>query len=401
MITDEPENTDNSTAYDDYCANEQEDAYSPLQYNVSVSPNDFNVATIFSYIESGAFKIPGFQRNYVWDIKRASKLIESLILGLPVPQIFLYEKSQNEYHVIDGHQRLMSIYYFIKKRFPKTAARIELRRIFAQKGSIPEDVIGRDDLFANFNLMFTERIPGQRNPFHGLNYATLGEHKRALDLRPIRCVMIKQTSGDDDSAIHEIFNRLNTGGVNLRPQEIRASLYDSEFMRMLHRVNLNADWRNLLNKSDPDLHFRDVEILLRGFAILIEQQSYSPSMVKFLNSFSKHAQEFPRDEIDYLEDLFESFLRACENLPPSTFLQPNNRINMALFEAVFAVACGPSYWRHELIEGYLEPRGIDELATADEEFKQASLEGTTSKANVFKRLERAKKSLKWRKDGRG
>ena len=106
----------NSSWYDDY--GEGEDDANVIDYDLSATPNDFNVSTLFNFVESGAIVIPGFQRHYVWDIKRASKLIESLILGLPVPQLFLYEEGRNRFLVIDGQQRLMSIYYFIKQRFP-------------------------------------------------------------------------------------------------------------------------------------------------------------------------------------------------------------------------------------------------------------------------------------------
>lgn len=82
-------------------------------YDISVIPNDFNVMTIDNLIEKGVIKMPGFQRNYVWDRKRASRFIESLIIGLPVPQIFLYQIERNQYSVIDGQQRLLSIYFFI------------------------------------------------------------------------------------------------------------------------------------------------------------------------------------------------------------------------------------------------------------------------------------------------
>src|SRR5579875_215066 len=98
---------------------DEEDDFPVKEYDITASPNDFNVLTIHSFMESGAVKIPGFQRNYVWDIKRASKLIESLIIGLPIPQLFLYEESKNNFLVIDGQQRLMSIYYFIKGVFPR------------------------------------------------------------------------------------------------------------------------------------------------------------------------------------------------------------------------------------------------------------------------------------------
>src|SRR3989304_8518367 len=111
------------------------------EYEITAAPNDFNVLTIFNFLESGAVRIPGFQRNYVWDLGRASKLIESLILGLPVPQVFLYEIERNKFLVIDGQQRLMSIYYFIKQRFPKKEKRTDLRAIFDEQGKIPGHVV--------------------------------------------------------------------------------------------------------------------------------------------------------------------------------------------------------------------------------------------------------------------
>ncbi|RRR71420.1 MAG: DUF262 domain-containing protein [Candidatus Viridilinea halotolerans] len=131
----------------DTISNNEEEEHSAIgEYDITSSPNDFNVLTLFNFIESGAIKIPGFQRNYVWDIKRASRLIESLLIGLPVPQIFLYEEKRNKFLVIDGQQRLMSIYYFIKERFPKKEKRTDLRKIFDEHGKIPSDVF-YDSLF--------------------------------------------------------------------------------------------------------------------------------------------------------------------------------------------------------------------------------------------------------------
>lgn len=95
----------------------QNEDTSIISYDISVIPNDFNVMTINSLIESGIISMPAFQRNYVWDRKRASRFIESLILGLPVPQIFLYQMDRNKYSVIDGQQRLLTIYFFVKQRF--------------------------------------------------------------------------------------------------------------------------------------------------------------------------------------------------------------------------------------------------------------------------------------------
>ncbi|WBL39963.1 DUF262 domain-containing protein [Bacillus velezensis] len=121
------------------------------EFDITASPNDFNIKTLFDFIESGVVKIPGFQRNYVWDQNRASKLIESIIIGLPIPQIFLYERLRNKFLVIDGQQRLMSIYYFIKGRFPKKDVRSGLREIFEQTGKIPDDILSNNDYFVRLN----------------------------------------------------------------------------------------------------------------------------------------------------------------------------------------------------------------------------------------------------------
>ena len=85
----------------------------------------------------------------------------------------------------------------------------------------------------------------------------------------------------------EVFNRLNTGGINLKPQEIRTSMYHSEFYNMLYNANSWGAWRRLLGGCLPDLHMKDVEILLRGFAMLIDVNNYAPSMVRFLNQFAQ------------------------------------------------------------------------------------------------------------------
>jgi uncharacterized protein with ParB-like and HNH nuclease domain len=185
---------------------------------------------------------------------RASKLIESLILGLPVPQVFLYEVERNKFLVIDGQQRLMSIYYFIKQRFPRKEKRAELRAIFDEHGRLVDSVVYDDAYFENFRLKLPDSSPQHPNRFKGLRYSTLETYKIQFDLRTIRNVIIKQNAPkDDDSSMYEIFNRLNTGGINLKPQEIRTSMYHSSFYEVLYRANVKPGWRRILVSPEPDL----------------------------------------------------------------------------------------------------------------------------------------------------
>ncbi|MEA3324547.1 MAG: DUF262 domain-containing protein [Euryarchaeota archaeon] len=382
---------ENSLEIEDETDADEDDSLT--EYDITTFPNDFNIKTIFDFMESEIFKVPGFQRNYVWDLTRASKLIESIILGIPVPQIFLYEKSKNEFLVVDGQQRLMTIYYFIKMRFPKREKRYELRRIFDERGSIPDDILHNDDYFSNFKLKLPEKLPDKKNKLNKLNYETLGEYKNTFEMRTIRNIIIKQNSPpDDDSVIYEIFNRLNTGGMNLTPQEIRTSLYHSDFYDLLYRINLDTRWRRLIGSPEPDLHMKDVEILLRGFAMLVGGDNYKPSMVKFLNKFSNDAKSFSEQKVKHLENLFDSFLNSCQNLDEQAFTGKTNRINISIYEAVFTAVCGASYDEKSLNVPSITTEQLNTLKN-DEDVKNATISKTSSKTNVETRLRRAREII--------
>ena len=307
------------------------------EYDLASSPNDFNVLTIASFLESGAVKVPGFQRHYVWDLKRASKLIESLIIGLPIPQIFLYEEGRNNFLVIDGQQRLMTIYYFMKQRFPRRDRRAKLRTLVESGTELTNELLFNDEYFEDFRLRLPNISAEVKNKFNRLRYSTLGEYKTQFDLRTIRNIIVKQVSPKgDDSSIYEMFNRLNTGGVNLTPQEIRGSLHHSRFMDLLARLNLDPSWRQLLGSDTPDLHMRDVEILLRAEAMWYNGDSYKASMVRFLNQFAKSAKNMEVNDLQQIETDFTWFLGAVAGTDRGVFLSRQRKLMIPVFEAVFA-----------------------------------------------------------------
>lgn len=375
--------------------NLEEDDYPITEYDLISTPNDFNVMTLTNFIDAGVVKIPGFQRNYVWELSRASKLIESFIIGLPVPQIFLYEEARNSYLVIDGQQRLMTIYYFIKGRFPKQEKRVEIRNIFSEKGVIPKEIIGDDNFFSNFNLKLSSPTKGQRNKFNGKNYQTLGEDQTSLNLRTLRSILVKPSKQDEksDSSIYELFNRLNTGGVNLSSQEIRVTLYHSEFMQAMIHLNNNPKWRTLL--SIPiDLHMKDVEIILRAFAILLDLENYAQPMTNFINTFSKKMKSLRNEKIKLIEEIFNKFCTNSSIYDKTVFKTKNNRFSSVLFEAVFYHSC------IDAVNGDLEKLiKIDEAKIlqlkSDKDFLQDSTAGTTTNTDVVKRrIQKAGEILK-------
>ena len=363
---------------------------SVVSYDISVIPNDFNVLTIYNLLEKGVISMPNFQRNYVWDRKRASRFIESLMLGLPVPQIFLYQVERNKYSVIDGQQRLMSIYFFIKQRFPRAGKRVYIRRLFDENGGIPDENLNDDTVFQDFSLQFLKMENGDPHPLDGKKYLTLDpEKKDTFELMPIRCMSIRQNKPDDDGSMYEIFNRLNTGGLNLSSQEIRGCLYDSSFYKAIYIMNHNEKWRKLLGKLEEDDKFRDVEIILRAFALLYKASQYKGSMIQFLNKFSKDAQAFQEDEISKCQELFNQFLAVIENVDRTNFLTKNGSFNVSLFDSVFVAIC------NKIKDGSIPKvtnRGFNELRN-DPDFTEAITHSTSHVDSVKTRLKLAEQYL--------
>jgi hypothetical protein len=302
--------------------------------------------------------------------------------------------SKLSFLVIDGQQRLFTVYFFKQKRFPRKEKRFELRKIFEDSKSIPASVLADNNYFVDFNLQLPEQLPDKKNKFNKLNYSTLAEEDRtALDMRTIRNIIIKQyTPNDDDSVIFEIFNRLNSGGINLKPQEIRTSLYHSKFYDMLYRINFDVNWRKITPQEQPDLNMKDVEILLRGFAMLVNHEVYKPSLTKFLNKFSSEAKSYTDDKILAFEELFKKFTQIAVDIDKRIFFSKNNRFNISIYEAIFVALCEDAF---KASNTEIKITSLDNIRKLkeDTEFENASQSNTTSAKNVSLRIRKAKELL--------
>jgi hypothetical protein len=278
----------------------------------------------------------------------------------------------------------------MKKRFPRKEKRLELRTIFDENKGIPDDFLFDNSYFTDFNLKLTTAQPNQKNKFSNLNYATLDDDdKITFDLRTIRNIIIKQNTPEDGhSVVFEVFNRLNSGGVNLKPQEIRTSLFHSDFYDMLYKVNLEKTWRAVTPSSSPNLHMRDVEIILRGFALLIEKDHYKPSMTKFLNQFSYKAKSFPKENITYLEELFKAFLSSIPVDGFKLFFSTTGRFNISVYESIFVASCIDAFNAKNLLTKPIDLEKVSALKR-DAEFVEATQSDTASEKNVKLRLDKA------------
>jgi hypothetical protein len=239
-----------------------------VTYDIATYPSDFTLAGIAQMWKDDDIVIPEFQREFVWTIKQSSLLIDSFLCGLPVPSVFLYIDEHNKNLVIDGQQRIMSIVFFLEGFFGN------------------ESTHGRRQVFRLRGL--DERSPFSNKKFSELNAAD----QRKLKQSVLRAVNIKQLSpvGESTSAYH-IFERLNTGGTPLTPQEIRSCVFMGEFSNQLKIANKDANWRLILGKKVLDRHQKDVEILLRVFSLIDGVTNYEKPMKEFLNKSMKAHQD--------------------------------------------------------------------------------------------------------------
>lgn len=160
---------------------------------------------------------------------------------------------------------------------------------------------------------------------------------------------------------------------------------------MLNILNQNSIWRNIYGKPE-DGKFKDVEIILRSFALLCDGENYSGSMNGFINRFAKKAMNYSTSEIEYFENLFTSFLESCSEISRETFATKKGEFNGALFDSVFVATVDIYYKEKSLVGGKIQPDKINALKK-DVEFEEAITHSTSHSKMVKKRLAKAQEYL--------
>ncbi|MCX5804358.1 MAG: DUF262 domain-containing protein [Proteobacteria bacterium] len=194
----------------------------PIEFEIATYPADYTLEVLHQKSISGDIVIPKFQRGFVWKISQASRLIESFMLGLPVPQIFVYTDSEQKSLVIDGQQRLKSIFFFFEGLFGEED-KLGKRKVFKLEG-INENSKWLNKAFTDFT----------------------DADKRKLKNSVLRAIVIKQLNPNDDTSVYHIFERLNTGGTLLKNQEVRNCVYWGKLNDLLLDLNIYPAWRKLL-----------------------------------------------------------------------------------------------------------------------------------------------------------
>ena len=321
---------------------------------------DYTVDMLVKRMLAGDIHVPPFQRGFVWSYIQASRFVESLLLGLPVPGIFLSrEYNTQKLLVIDGQQRLRTLQFFYDGIFQPTG------REFTLKGVQPE--------------------------FEGATYKTLKtEDRRRLDDSIIHATVVKQDKPEEDnSSIYYIFERLNTGGTTLLPQEIRSSIFQGEFDNLLKELNQNAAWRSIF--GDISRRMRDQELILRFFALLFHDDKYSRPMKLFLNKYMGMNRHLEHQSKDELSRIFVSTVEtAAKSIGPNAF-KLEKVITASIFDSV-AVGISRRLERGSIADHTELARRYQELLK-QEHFLNAVTVSIADEKNVHLRIEMATKAF--------
>lgn len=234
------------------------------------------------------------------------------------------------------------------------------------------------------------RLTNVQTRFEGKRYKDLDtEDRRRLDDSIIHATIVRQDQPtEDQSSIYVIFERLNTGGVNLQPQEIRVALYHGELVRVLKSLNDDSAWRTLYGTKSRRL--KDMELILRFFAFFYYGDRYESPMKNFLNRYMATNRNLEKQPEEELRKIFSTTAGIIlEGIGTKAF-RPKRAVNAAVVDSLMygiakrIVAKGGSP-----IKTFPELNRRFEKLMADKEYISAVETGTAQEANVGTRLSKA------------
>ncbi|MBE6324109.1 MAG: DUF262 domain-containing protein [Bacteroidales bacterium] len=355
----------------DYIPEELEDDFSNDDlFNISSWGADITLREIVTSYQEGDFVKPELQRKFVWDKKEASRFIESILLGLPVPSIFLAQVSKGPQLIVDGYQRIMTIVDFY------------------------EGVWKKDN--TPFKLWNSERI---NERWRNKSYGELSEDdKRRFRLYTIHAIIFEQKKPRNDDGLFQIFERINTSGKVLNAQEIRNCVSQGSMNSLLFKLNKNEKWRVLFGDENEDSRMLDLEFILRFFTLsqdkILKSKKYTISLKKELNEYMNKYRKADDAFIDTCTSDFETtidFIYSHFGISAFYNLQNDlehlrNKFYPTVFDSLMIatkIALNNGY-EHE---GSLEQKRLELLR--DPDYRESITQGTMQIEHIKTRVNKA------------
>jgi hypothetical protein len=337
------------------------------RFSITSYGADLSVFDLVRRIGQDLLIPPAFQRKFVWSQKQASRFIESILMGLPVPGIFLYGQKGRQQLIVDGQQRLITLDRYLKGVW-------ETRN--RQQGDREIQTV------TPFKLVDVSA------PWDGKTFAELDdEEQEVINSYLIHATMFRQDGeGSTGRSIYEVFERINTGGSRLSPQEIRSCVSHGPFVEFLNNLNAVREWREIYGKPSPRV--KDEELILRFFALLDRGSGYRRPMANFLDKYLDDCKDITETEEHEKRRRFVSTVNAIHSaIGARKAFRPENALNAAVFDAVM-IGCATLLDMDRPFDGSQIKRAYDDLL-ADEEFQGAYKRATADDESVKTRLNKA------------
>jgi uncharacterized protein with ParB-like and HNH nuclease domain len=230
-------------------------------------PYDFIIRSLKDQVDDETLVLADdFQRRRVWDDTKASRLIESLLINVPIPVCYFAELEDGSYSVIDGQQRLTAIYRYLNDEFKLRSLRI-------------------------------------RSDLNKKKFSQLGiSDRRSIQSRSIRCILIQKESHPEIR--FDVFDRLNSNSVKLNRQELRNSLYKGELNKLIKELSENETFKRLRRSRNVDKRMNDCEMILRFFAFYFDRVNYQGNLAKFLDNYLQAGRKMSSEVIHNHREIF-------------------------------------------------------------------------------------------------
>ncbi|MGJ0848235.1 DUF262 domain-containing protein [Tissierella praeacuta] len=312
---------------------------------------DFTIGYIVQEFSNDRFFIPGYQREFVWNVNMQSRFIESILLGLPIPMLFLgLDKETGNFEIVDGAQRIQTLVAFGKNELILR----NLRKL------------------TSINSYCFKDLPSKI--------------QRVFENTALRMVVLEERTTLETR--QEIFNRINTSGVQAAPTEIRMGAYDGPFTEFIKRCAMNELFIKLCPLTPGKLNRKeDYELLFRFFAYSDRYDDYDGKPAPFISKYvSDNQEEFDEKR---LECEFNRMLEFVDKYFPYGFARSKTSefVPRTRFEAIsigvnLALRQNPN----------LKIQNVDWI-DSDEFSKVTTTDGANNKKKLFERVDFVKNKL--------
>lgn len=323
---------------------------------LATHPYDFIVRSLDDQIKDKTLILADkYQRRQIWKNVTCSRLIESLLMNVPIPVCYFAELDAGQYSVIDGQQRLAAIHRYLNNEYALSSLKVK------------------------------HEINGKRF------FQLTPEDKRLILSRTIRCIVILKESHPDIR--FDVFERLNSNPSPLSTQELRNCIYRGELNDLIRDLSENADFQYVRGMREPDLRMKDNELILRFFAFYERLPQYKGNLKRFLDDYQKDGMKKDKNDVERLKRLFLNVISDVRIVfDKSAFRKYDpkektweNSINRAIYDSI--MVCFANASSDEIrSKKKLISDGLKDLCTTDEEFMAATGSATKDRMKVKNRI---------------